>query len=63
MVIKNSLGIFLCRVKPVYRDNPRDPKFVAVVDRWSLFIGSFVSKKDSKIVVAIGRWSRFVGGS
>ncbi len=23
-------------VKPVYKDHPRDPKFVAVVDRWSL---------------------------
>jgi len=23
-------------VKPVYNDHPRDPKIVAVVDRWSL---------------------------
>ena len=27
-------------VKPVYNDHPRNPKFVAVVDRWSLFRGS-----------------------
>jgi hypothetical protein len=24
-------------VKPVYNDHIRDPKFAAVVDRWSLF--------------------------
>jgi len=29
-------------VKPVYNDHPRDPKFVTVVDRWSLFRGSFM---------------------
>jgi hypothetical protein len=28
-------------VKLVYNDHPWDPKFVAVVDRWSLFRGSF----------------------
>ncbi len=28
-------------VKPVYKDHPRDPKFVAVVDKWSLFRGRF----------------------
>ncbi len=27
-------------VKPEYNDHLRDPKFVTVVDRWSLFIGS-----------------------
>ena len=26
-------------VKPVYNDHPRDPTFVVVVDRWSLFTG------------------------
>ncbi len=31
---------FACTVKLVYNDHPRDPKFVAVVDRWSLFRGS-----------------------
>ncbi len=29
-------------VKPVYNDHPRDPKFVAVADRWLLFRGSFM---------------------
>jgi hypothetical protein len=28
-------------VKLVYSDHPRDPKFVAVVYRWSLFRGKF----------------------
>jgi hypothetical protein len=28
-------------VKPVYNDHPWDPKVVTVVDRWSLFSGSF----------------------
>ena len=26
----------------MYNDHPRDPKIVAVVDRWSLFRGSFM---------------------
>jgi len=30
------------KVKPVYNDHPRDPKFVTVVDRWSLFRGNFM---------------------
>ncbi len=29
-------------VKPEYNDHPRNPKIVTVVDRWSLFRGSFV---------------------
>jgi hypothetical protein len=29
-------------VKPVYNDHPRDLGFGAVVDRWYLFIGSFM---------------------
>jgi hypothetical protein len=33
---------FPCTVKLVYNDHPRDPKLVAVVDRWSLFRGSFM---------------------
>ena len=33
---------FLSTVKPVYNDHPWDPKMVAVVDRWSLFRGTFV---------------------
>ncbi len=31
-------------VKPVYNDHTRDPKIVAIVDRWSLFRGHFVTK-------------------
>ena len=29
-------------VNPVYNDHPQDPKFVAVVDKWSLFSGRFM---------------------
>ena len=29
-------------VKIMYNDNPWEPKYVAVVDRWSLFISSFM---------------------
>ena len=29
-------------VKPVYNDHPRDPKLVAVVDRWSLLGVNFM---------------------
>jgi len=29
-------------VKPAYNDHPRDAKFVAVVDRWTLFRDSFI---------------------
>ncbi len=53
-------------VKPVYNDHPRDPKFMAVVDRWSLYseVGLCyeVSNWDFKMVVAVGRWSLFGGG-
>jgi len=55
----------LITVKPVYNDHPRDPKIVAVVDRWSLFRGHLCSKSlkwDLKIVVVIDRWSLFGGG-
>ncbi len=34
--------ITVIAVMPVYNDNPRDPKFVAVVDRWSLLRGYFM---------------------
>ncbi len=37
-----NLNEFKCTVKPVYNDHFRDPKFVAVVDRWSLFRGSIM---------------------
>ncbi len=33
------IHFFVNTVKPVYNDHPRDPKFVAVVDRWPLFRG------------------------
>jgi hypothetical protein len=53
-------------VKPVYNDHPRDPKFVVVVDRWSLFRGRFMlwslklgiqNGGRCRQVVAIQRWS------
>ncbi len=56
----------LYTVKPVYNDHPRDPKFVAVVDRWSLFRGRFMlwslklglqNGGRCRQVVAIRRWS------
>ena len=31
-----------CTVKPEYNDHPRDLKFVAVVDKWLLFRGTFM---------------------
>ncbi len=37
-----SMSHLMYTVKPVYNDHPWDTKFVAVVDRWSLFIGRFV---------------------
>ncbi len=49
----------------MYNDHPRDPKFVAVVERWSLFRGSFTLWKlklgpqnsgHCRQVVAIRRW-------
>jgi hypothetical protein len=52
--------------KPVYNDHPRDPKFVAVVDMWSLFRGSFMLQKLNmglqkgsrcRQLVVIRRWS------
>ncbi len=56
-----------CTVKPVYNDHPREPKFVAVVDRLSLFRGCFMLLKKIKTgprngsrcrqVVVIRRWS------
>jgi hypothetical protein len=53
-------------VKPVYNDHFQDPKFVAVVDRWSLIRGSSLSRKlklglqkggRCRQVVAIRSWS------
>ncbi len=52
-------------VKPVYNDHPRDPKIVAVVDRWSLFVGHLcykMSNWDLKIVAVVDGWSLFGGG-
>ncbi len=40
-----SKKININTVKPVYNDHPRDPKIVAVVDRWSLFRGHLCQKK------------------
>ncbi len=54
---------FECTVKHMYNDHPRDPKFVAVVDKWSLFRGPLCykdSNRDSKTVVNAG-WSSLYG--
>ena len=50
-------------VKLVYNDHPRNPKIVVVVDRWSLFRGTFKFKMGHqnggryRQVVAIQSWS------
>ena len=67
---KHFIIIKLCNmsytVKPVYNDYPWNPKIVAVVERWSLFRGSFLLSKLKmwpqnggryRQVVAIWRWS------
>ncbi len=56
----------LCTVKLVYNDHPLDPKFAAVVDKWSLFrdistlwvvkLGLQNSVRCRQLV-AIRRWS------
>ncbi len=47
----------------MYNDHPRDPKMVAVVDRWSFFRGYFCNRSSYvKMVVVINRWSLFGGG-
>ncbi len=57
---------FRSTVKPVYNGHPRDPKFVAVDDTWSLFGGRFLSLRlkfglqnggRCRQVVVIRRWS------
>ena len=56
---------FTRTVKPVYNDQPRDPKLVVVIDKWSLFGGNLCyerSKWDYKMMGVIGRWLLF-GGS
>ena len=55
----------LITVKSVYNDHPRDPKIMAVVDRWSLLSGHLCYtnlKREPKKVVVVGYWSLFVGG-
>ncbi len=44
-ILLSLSSIIANTVKPVYNDQPRDPKFGAVVDRWSLFRGGFYLKK------------------
>ncbi len=49
----------------MYNDHPRDPKIVAVLDRWLLFRGHSCNKSsewDHKMVVVIDRGSLFGGG-
>jgi hypothetical protein len=40
----SSVSSLMKTVQPMYNDHPRDPKYVAVVDRWSLFRGIFMLK-------------------
>jgi len=40
--VTSRLKWFKCTVKPVYNGHPWDPKIMAVVDRWSLFRGTFM---------------------
>ncbi len=52
-------------IKLVCNDHPRDPKIVAVIDRWSLFGGRLCLKRSNwnlKIVAVVDRWSLFRGG-
>ena len=60
------LMIVIDTVIPGYNVHPRDPKIVAVVDRWSLFRGRFMLLKLKmgpqnsgccRQVAAIRRWS------
>jgi hypothetical protein len=63
--VLREIFVIIGTVKPVYNDHPRDPKIVAVVDRWSLFGGHLCykwSNWDLKIVAVIDRWSLFGGG-
>jgi hypothetical protein len=44
----------------VYNDHPRNPKIVSVVDRWSLFRGSFMLQKLKAGLHHIGRYRQVV---
>jgi len=39
---RTYVHMYFFTVKPVYNDHPLKPKFVAVVDWWSLFSGGLV---------------------
>jgi hypothetical protein len=62
----HEIFLDIIQVKPVYNDHPRDPKIVAVVDRWSLFDCTvkpvhYDHLWDQKKVVVTLRWSLFRG--
>jgi hypothetical protein len=62
---KNVFNYFFCTVKHAYNDHPWDPKLLAVVDRWLLFIGHFYNKgpiRDILIEIVEDRWTLFGGG-
>jgi hypothetical protein len=50
-------------VKPEYNNHPRDPKFVAVLDRWSLFRGNFMFQKIENGTPNGGRYRQVVVNS
>jgi hypothetical protein len=66
-LVENCWSNFIYTFKPMYNDHPRDPKIVAVVEKWSLFrchLCNKSSKWDHKmavrrygLVVVIRRWS------
>jgi hypothetical protein len=59
---KKNVSIHLSTVKPVYNGHPRDPKILAVVQRWPVF-GSFSIKIGIKISLdVVDRWPLFRGG-
>jgi len=50
-----DIVLFIKTVKFVYNDHHLDPWFVAIVDRWSLFRGDFVTKiGDFKMIKLAG---------
>jgi len=55
--------LFGCTVKLVYSDHPRDPEFVAFVDRWSLYRRNFMLLNLKMGLQNGGRYSEVVVSS
>ncbi len=54
---------FASKVNLGYNDQPRNPKFVAVVDRWSLFRGRLMFKRPRLGLLNGGRCRQVVVSS